>query len=313
MTRVAFIACGRRAEHDARRLEAELSSARARLQQLEASLAGRDKDVQRLQRLAAEAEAAGQLQAARADDFMRKVEADLGLMRSRTAQLTGLIKAKEREAERLTKALEATRGSEHGAATQVLRLQEELQRADAGAATLRQQLAAAEGAAKARSREAERLAKQLEGVQAAEAAAIVQHLQVSVFGRMGSCREVDPVPCLMWPIGGRGGTDMCQARRAACAFTQAGTAEGRLSQANFTNADTPPPHCDAAFSSAGRGGCKKAGRRACVAAQAAAPGGAGRPAARQRGGAAGGRGRGGPGVRVRGHLPAAAGGEWGKG
>ena len=128
--------------------------------------------------LLADAEVQSRLQASRSSEFMQKVEADLGLMRSRTLQLSALLKSKDKEVERLTKAVEATRGSEHDAASEMLRLQEELRRAEGAAPALRQQLLQAEGAAKSRSREAERLTKQLEAAQAAEAGALVQQLQV---------------------------------------------------------------------------------------------------------------------------------------
>ncbi|EFJ49191.1 hypothetical protein VOLCADRAFT_117327 [Volvox carteri f. nagariensis] len=151
-----------RSDESARQVAAELASARSRLAKVEASLAAREQDAQRVQRLLAAAEAQAATQVSRSDDFIRKVTSDLATMRQQAGQLAHIIRARDRQLATLRGALEAAQAAEAKAAEQRRQSEEALRKVESELAAERQRAVQLEGQVKSRDREMEKLNRQLD-------------------------------------------------------------------------------------------------------------------------------------------------------
>ncbi|PNH02559.1 hypothetical protein TSOC_011452 [Tetrabaena socialis] len=151
-----------RCDEAVRQVTAELAAARGRAAQVEASLAARDKETQRLQRLVAAAGAQAGSQLANADEFMRKVESDLAAMKQRAAQLAAMLAARDKQMATLRRAGEEAAASEAVARDALRQAEEAARKVAVDLAAERQRAVQLEGQVKSREREVERLSRHLD-------------------------------------------------------------------------------------------------------------------------------------------------------
>ncbi|GIL44765.1 hypothetical protein Vafri_2272 [Volvox africanus] len=167
-------------DESARQVVSELASARSRLAKLEAALAAREQEAQRVQRLLVAAEAQAATQVLRSDDFVRRVEADLETMRQRAGQLAQLIRTRDRDLKTLRDALEAARTTEAKVAEQYRQSEEALREVKCELVAERHHTVQLEGQVKSRDREVERLCRQLDtGRDQSSSAAVAAGREVS--------------------------------------------------------------------------------------------------------------------------------------
>ncbi|KAG2450781.1 hypothetical protein HYH02_004618 [Chlamydomonas schloesseri] len=155
-----------RSEMAAKQVAAELASARGRLSKLEASLAGRDVESVRLQKVLATAEAAAAAQEARSEEFIRRVESDLAAMRQRAVQLAGLLKGRDRQLTTLRGGSEVAQAEQEKAAERLRQSEEVIRKLEAELVSERQQAAATAGQLRGRDKQITTLRNGLEALQA---------------------------------------------------------------------------------------------------------------------------------------------------
>ncbi|GIM00811.1 hypothetical protein Vretimale_5731 [Volvox reticuliferus] len=158
-------------EEGSRKMENDFTSLRLRVLQLEAAVKGRDKECEKLARtvesLRAEAhELTAKL--AKAEEAIRKAEADLATSRGKVLSMEGQVRVKEREQERLIRVLERLKAGDAEVASRQTALEEAARRLDGQLTAARGRVAALEGVVRARDAAVERLNRQLEVLKTAD-------------------------------------------------------------------------------------------------------------------------------------------------
>ncbi|GLI64985.1 hypothetical protein VaNZ11_008410 [Volvox africanus] len=158
-------------EEGTRKMENDFTSLRLRVLQLEAAVKGRDKECEKLARtvesLRAEAhELTAKL--AKAEEVVRKSEADLATSRGKVLSLEGQVRVKEREQERLVRMLEVLKAGNAEVANRQAALDEAARRLDGQLTAARGRVGALEGVVRARDAAVERLNRQLEAMKTAD-------------------------------------------------------------------------------------------------------------------------------------------------
>ncbi|MEW5316929.1 MAG: hypothetical protein WDW38_008268 [Sanguina aurantia] len=159
-----------RSEQAQHSMEGDAVLARQRSSQVEASLKSRDKEVERLGRVMEASKAGGQewqAKLSKTEASISRLESEAALARSHAIHLESTVKVKERELERLLRALDSSKAAEAELTVAGGDALEGARRMDADLAAARVAVAQLEGSLRTREREVERLSKALEGNDAA--------------------------------------------------------------------------------------------------------------------------------------------------
>ncbi|MEW5300295.1 MAG: hypothetical protein WDW36_003235 [Sanguina aurantia] len=162
-----------RSEQAQRAMEGDAALARQRSSQAEASLKSRDKEVERLGRVMEASKAGGQewqAKLSKTEASISRLESEAALARSHAIHLESTVKVKDRELERLLRALDSCKAAEAELAVAGGDALEGARRVDADLAAARVHVAQLEGSLRSREREVERLGRALEGNDAAAVA-----------------------------------------------------------------------------------------------------------------------------------------------
>ncbi|KAF5839020.1 hypothetical protein DUNSADRAFT_1797 [Dunaliella salina] len=151
------------AEDAARKLEAEMAAMRAKLAQADSTTKARERQLERLERMLDSAKSeqlAAEGRRAEADESARRAAEEAAHARQRAVQAEGQLRGKEREVERLQRALDATQSSE---------TEETVRRLDADLVATKQRATLLEGSLRGRDKDIDALQRQLDAAKDTEA------------------------------------------------------------------------------------------------------------------------------------------------
>ncbi|KAL6756451.1 hypothetical protein V8C86DRAFT_73358 [Haematococcus lacustris] len=166
-----------RAEDSTRQAEAEATASRQRVVQLESHLKARIRELEKAQRAVSESGLDSDGQQARTEESLRALEAKLTGLRAHASQLQSALKARDKQVEKLGKAVEAARVGEAQLALRHQELEEASRTLAGHAGGLRQRLQALTSALRGREHACAQLNKALDAARAAEQAAYDQRSQ----------------------------------------------------------------------------------------------------------------------------------------
>ncbi|GFH09900.1 uncharacterized protein HaLaN_05126, partial [Haematococcus lacustris] len=157
--------------------EAEATASRQRVVQLESHLKARIRELEKAQRAVSESGLDSDGQQARTEESLRALEAKLTGLRAHASQLQSALKARDKQVEKLGKAVEAARVGEAQLALRHQELEEASRTLAGHAGGLRQRLQALTSALRGREHACAQLNKALDAARAAEQAAYDQRSQ----------------------------------------------------------------------------------------------------------------------------------------
>eukprot|EP00798_Chlamydomonas_sp_ICE-L_P019230 gene19230-25855_t len=166
------------AEAAAAAAAAETAAARRHAQRLEAQIKAKDKELTTAQReveAAKEAEYSASSMRAQAEEATAALDASLEVAKKRASLAEGLVRRRDQEVETLQKCVEELKAAEYSALGARMDSEDAARALRDELATLRARLSQQEGRLKAKEREVDRLSKQVDASEAAEAAASLSH------------------------------------------------------------------------------------------------------------------------------------------
>nr|BAI63221.1 basal body protein [Chlamydomonas reinhardtii] len=181
----------------AAKLEVEVAAGRTRAAQLGEELRARERELAALTRsLEAQrsAEHSANVAVGKTEEAAKRLDSEASELRQRLVQAEGLLRVREREAERVARVLEAAQAAAADAAFKQSEAEAASRRLEAEAAGLRQRLAQTEGAVRSRERDVDRAEKLVEQAKCAEAEADTRRRAAeasvsAVDGEMSSLRS----------------------------------------------------------------------------------------------------------------------------
>ncbi|KAJ9505257.1 hypothetical protein QJQ45_021736, partial [Haematococcus lacustris] len=155
-----------KAEEGTRQANEEAAVLRQKLVQAATALETQERETAKVTRLLQAAKGSGyetESQRLASEEAARQLDEQLGTIKARVQQLEVAVRSKDREVDKLGKALEAAQAEGMAAARKVADAEETRQKLESEAGSLRARLAQADSSAKTHERQLERLERMLEG------------------------------------------------------------------------------------------------------------------------------------------------------